>query len=418
MVISKHGGFPGKTAPPPLELVFDVATRARLIASPLTSGMGSADGISFEEAVGLVLSSTPVLPVVSDPDLAVVARVAERDPDLAEQLLAGIAALRAELATLAEQLGDAVLSASLAASAMAAAAFDAVTHTLPLPNDDDIGIVIDAVNREVARVTDTLAGLPTVVPDDVVHRKILTTLHTASPLVPIPKRSATAEPLVRRVEEAAAIARLSVRDTETRNAAVALAGCLYWQDEMLRQALAAEELPDDDATDVPAIITRVHLGHLAFSLGLAEGIGKAGQQRVAKTAPTTLSAPTPYVLDGYGPPSPFFQDPDDPYRYRMLSPWEAQWLFMTDPAFDGDHIYDPETDSYRELTPRERIIRNWGVAGGLFGWVAGSGIGVLTIPYTGGTGPFIGQYAGLIGGIKGGMSLGEWIANRYYPELR
>ncbi|WP_327090343.1 hypothetical protein OIE66_06880 [Nonomuraea sp. NBC_01738] len=71
-------------------------------------------------------------------------------------------------------------------------------------------------------------------------------------------------------------------------------------------------------------------------------------------------------------------------------------------AWAGDHVYDPATDTWRELTPREKCIRNRGVVGGLFGWVGGSAVGVLTIPSTAGTGPFIGQFAGLYRGSRAG----------------
>lgn len=426
---SGASGHINKIAPtPPVELLFEIATRARLAASPLTTEVGSEGSLTIEEAIAITLSPAPVTPLLSDPELAVVAKVAEDDPDYAETLRAGIAAFRADLAAQAEPIGDAQLSAHLRASATAAAEFDADTHTLPLPEDDDIEIVIDAVNQHISRVNDSFAGTATEVPAEVVHRQLLRTLRTASPAVPIPARSAETTPLVRRVEEAAAITRLSTRDSQAQQAAVTLARRLYWQDETLQQALDALTPPPADTTptkvvfgtsgpnpattNVAALITTIHLNYLTFSLSVSRGIGATCAQRVANTKPAANPASQ---APQYGVPVPNrFTHVDPLTGERRMDQFEMMEYF----AFASDHHYDSATDTWRELTPRERIIRNWGVVGGLTGWVGGSAVGVLTIPFTGGTGPFIGQFAGFAAGVKGGMEFGEWVADRYYPELR
>ncbi|MFF0577966.1 hypothetical protein [Streptosporangium saharense] len=428
---SGTSGHINKIAPtPPVELLFEIATRARLAASPLTTDLGPDDGLPIEEAIAIVLSPAPVTPLLSDPELAIVAKVAEDDPDYAETLRAGIAAFRADLAAQAEQIGDAQLSAHLLASATAAAEFDADAHTLPFPEDDDIELVIDAVNQQVAQVNNALADATTEVSAQVIHQTILRTLRTASPAVPVPSRSADTAPLVRRVEEATAITRLSTRDSQAQQAAATLTLRLYWQDETLQQALDALAPPPADTaptksvlvtsgpnpatTNVAALVTAIHLDYLAFSLGVSRGIGTACAQRVAKTPP---------VAD------PVSQAPQ---QVTDIPPWERRreifgddlplppniYDRMADASFLADHVYNPATKTWRRLTPREKIIRNWGVAGALTGWVGGSAVGVLLIPETGGTAPFILQFQGLVAGARHGMEFGEWVADTYYPELR
>ncbi|MDF5756741.1 hypothetical protein [Spongiactinospora sp. TRM90649] len=408
----------GKTAPaPPAELLFQVAALARLTACPLTTDIGPEEGITINEAVALVMSPSPVTPLLSDPDLAIVAKIAEDDPDHAETLRALIAAFRTDLAAAAEQIGDPVLSAHLHASAAAATGFDAEAHTLPLPEDDDLDIVLDAINEHVARVHASLGGTATVVPAQVVHRQLLRTLATAAPAVPIPPRSGDTTPLVRRVEEAAAIIRLSTRDGQGQQEAAMLTRRLYWQDEMLQQALdaltPADPTPTKSVLGTPgsanpaSLITAIHVDHLAFSLGVSHGIRDTCAQRVAKTPPT---AAPPSKAPAHGVPVPTRFTHRDPLTGEVrMNRFEMMEYF----AYAGDHAYDPATDTWRELTPREKCIRNWGVAGGLFGWVAGSAAGVVSIPATGGTGPFILQWHGFMAGVGGGMKFGEWVADRY-----
>ncbi|MEV4094395.1 hypothetical protein [Streptosporangium saharense] len=408
-----------------MELLFEIATRARLAASPLTTDLGSDGGLSIEEAIAIVLSPAPVTPLLSDPDLAIVAKVAEDDPDYAETLRAGIAAFRADLAAQAEQIGDAQLSAHLLASATAAAEFNADVHTLPFPEDDDIEIVIDAVNQQVAQVNDALADTATEVPAQVIHQTILRTLRSASPAVPVPPRSADTAPLVRRVEEAAAITRLATRDSQAQQAAATLALRLYWQDETLQQALDAlapppatsvlvTSGPNPATTNVAALVTTIHLDYLAFSLGVSRGIGNTCAQRIAKTPPAATSASQ---APQHSPAIPPWERRREIFGDDFGHPINA-FDIMEDASFCADHAYDPVTKTWRELTPREKIIRNWGAAGALTGWVGGSAVGVLIIPETGGTGPFILQFEGLVAGAKYGMKFGEWVADTYYPELR
>ncbi|WP_019632125.1 hypothetical protein [Actinomadura atramentaria] len=419
MALSKLGG--GST--PPLELLFEIATRARLLASPLTTGSGTDEDITFEQAVAVTLSSTPVAPVLTDPDLAVVAKVAENDSERAESLLAGIAGLRADLAAQAEQIGDPQLSARLAAAATAAAEFDADAYALPLPEDDDIALVVDAVNEEVARVGDLLAGTSTAVPAEAVHQSILHSLRTTTPAVAVPPRSGDAEPLVRRVPEADAVTRLAARDSAARNDAVRAAGRLYWQDELLRQALEAETPPDpgptksylsgnqpaQDPMAIASLIARIHVDHLAFSLGVSQGIGNACRQRVARSAP--VQAAHRQTVAAYEPLPPLYGP------YGPWNGWGPRRPYDPDnPTEDGDHIFDPELGKIRELTAREKIIRNWGVGGFFVGWVGGATVGVIGTAPVGGAGGLIGAPVGGALGTAAGMKIGEWVADTFYAN--
>ncbi|MCD0452117.1 hypothetical protein LO762_23415 [Actinocorallia sp. API 0066] len=371
-----------------MELLFEVATRARLLVSPLTTDLGLADGITFEEAVGLVLSASPVLPVLSDPDLAIVARVAERDPIQADELLAAVLTLREDLAAQAGQLGDARLQGQLEAAVTAAAQFDAAAHTLPVPDDDDIEIVIDVVAQQVIRVNDALAESGGVAPVKVVHRSILHALHTNPPAVPIPPRSGDTEPF-RRAAEAEALIRLSAGDSAARNVAVALAGRLYWQDETLRQALEEETSSGDDSGDAPSIIAKVQVDHLEFSLGVSQGIGNAFQQALTPPSPAAVGseAVLQQSVSSYVPLRPF-----GPIGTHI----------------DDNHVYDPELGEVRELTEREKTIRNWGVGGFFVGWVGGATVGVIGTAPLGGAGGLVSAPLGGVAGTAIGMKLGQW----------
>ncbi|GAB3654121.1 hypothetical protein GCM10027589_12610 [Actinocorallia lasiicapitis] len=411
MVVSKSGGgvvgsksFIGKMAPtPPVELLFEVATRARLLVSPLTTELGLDDGITFEEAVGLVLSASPVLPVLSDPDLAMVARVAERDPIQADELLASVVALREDLAAAAEQIGDPRLQSRLEAAVTAATQFDAASHTLPEPDDTDVEIVINAVNLQVIRVNDAFTDTRATVPAKVVHQSIVHALRTNPPAVPIPPTSGDTEPLVRRAAEAEALIRLSAGDGAARNAAVALAGRLYWQDEALRQALEEEEPgsgddtapapvyfsangPDQDAVDVPSIIAKVHVDHLGFALGISQGIGNALRQSLAQPSPAAGAVPQRTVSS-----------------YMTLQPYGPAGEHV-----DDNHIYDSALGKVRKITDRERTIRDWGVGGFFVGWFGLGAVSTIGTAPIGGAGGLIGAPIGGVAGTAIGMKLGQW----------
>ncbi|WP_085208916.1 hypothetical protein [Streptomyces sp. Amel2xC10] len=403
-----------------MELLFETAVRARLLTCPLTIDMGPADGMAFEDAVGLVLSASPVLPVLSDPDLAMVARIADTDPDRSDELLADVVALRKDLAVQAKQLGDTRISGQLDASVTAAVQFDAEAHALPCPDDTDLDTVIDVVNRHVARVNGAFSETTATVPAKVVHGAMLRALRTSAPAVPVRRPSAGAEPFIRRAAEAEALIRLSTGDSARRNAAVTLAGRLYWQDEALRQALEEEAWaaaapeptqpflsgspPAQAAPDVPSIIAGTQRGHLDFSLGVSQWIGNACAQ--------TLTSPTP-VMAG---------SPAVPQRtvaaHRPLAPIGGGFGGgFGGPTPSGDRIFDPELGEERELTDREKTIRDWGVGGFFVGWVGLGAVSTIGTAPVGGAGGLFGTIAGGVVGTYAGMKLGEWKYDHGYGGM-
>jgi hypothetical protein len=205
---------------PPAELLLELATRAELMTSPLTTGESAPEYASnFEQAVEALLSSSPPPPVLSDPELAVVARVAARDPGHADGLRANIAALRADLAGHAEKIGDERLNGLLASSAAAATEFDVDAHTLPLPDDDKFAAAINVVSQQTARVTDKLLAGGTRIPIEVIHSSmqyrmlISRPVHFEDAKVEDLVRSYAA-PMVHRIAEAEAVTRLAARDIE------------------------------------------------------------------------------------------------------------------------------------------------------------------------------------------------------------
>ncbi|WP_330241772.1 hypothetical protein [Streptomyces sp. NBC_00525] len=395
---------------PPPELLLETAVRAGLLISPLTTALGSADGLTAETAVDLVLSSSPVLPVLTDPDLAMVARVAETDQDQADELLAGITDMRKELVEQAARLGDARLSGQLTASAAAAVQFDAEAHTLPLPDDACVEAAINAVNQNVARVHGTLTT--SAVRPEVIHRSMLRALRTSTPAVPVRRPSTGADPFIRRAVEAEALIRLSTGGGEAREAAVMLSGGFHWQDEALLQALEDEVL----ATSAPAasqptkvfgglsanqpaespsvIVARAQQSYLGFSLGMSRWIGGACAQ--------SLTAPTPP-----GPGSPAA-----PQRtvaaYQPLRPIGGLGGGFRGMGPSGDRVFDPELGEERELTDREKTIRDWGVGGFFAGWVGLGAVSTIGTAPIGGAGGLIGAPVGGIVGTFAGMKLGEW----------
>ncbi|MFJ6213379.1 hypothetical protein ACIQGZ_08625 [Streptomyces sp. NPDC092296] len=415
MALESGGGVIGsksvlvrKTDPvPPVELLLEAATRARLLACPLTTDLGPADGIAFEDAVGLVLSASPVLPVLSDPDLAMVARIADDDPDQADELLAGVVALRKDLAAQATQLGDTRLSGQLDASVAAAVQFDADAHTLPEPDDTDLDTVIDAVNQHVARVNNALSETAAAVPAKVIHQSMLRVLRTSAPAVPVRRPSGDAEPFIRRATEAEALIRLSTSGSTARNAAITLAGRLYWQDEALRQALDEEvraaavpeptksflggSQPAQGAVDVSSVIADTQRSYLGFSLGVSQWIGDACAQ--------LLTSPSPVVAGS----------PAVPQRtvaaYSPLPPFAGAFGGVASP---GNRIFDPELGEDRELTDREKTIRDWGVGGFFVGWVGLGTVSTIGTAPIGGAGGLVGTVAGGAIGTVAGMKLGEW----------
>jgi hypothetical protein len=279
---------------PPAELLLELATRAELMTSPLTTGASAPEYAStFERAVETLLSSSHPPPVLSDPELAVVARVAARDPSHAEDLRASIAALRSDLAGHAEKIGDERLNGLLASSAAAATDFDPDAHALPLPDDDNFAAAINVVSQRAARVTDKLRAAGSRVPIEVIHSSMYYRMLISRPRyfegarVEDLARSYSV-PMVHRLAESEAVTRLAARDIESQDAVVEMLERAYWQHEWLRQTIDAEPLPTPEMfatkteySDAQANqIFRLHHDLLTFSIQVAQGLAAGIRHRL------------------------------------------------------------------------------------------------------------------------------------------
>jgi hypothetical protein len=319
------------------------------------------------------------------------------------------------MAAQAQQLGDTRISGQLDASVSAAVQFDADAHALPYPDDTDLATVADVLGRHVARINGALSAPTATVPAQVVHQAMLRTLRTASPAVPVRRPSAGGQPFVRRAAEAEALIRLSAAGGTTRNEAITLAGRLHWQDETLRQALEEEAQaaaapqptksfldgaqPPPAEVDIPSIITGAQRGYLDFSLGVSQWIGTACAQ--------ALTTPSPVIPGAPAAPQRTIA------AYQPLRPLPGGF---TTPLPD-DLLFDSELGGERELTDREKTIRDWGVGGFFVGWVGlGTASTIATAP-VGGAGGLLGTIAGGAIGTFAGMKLGEWKYDHGYGGM-
>lgn len=238
--------------------------------------------------------ATPV-PATTDAELALVARIGQRDPERAEALRTGIASLRTELTEQAQQIGDPRLTRKLADRAAAAVGYDADTHTLPDPDEDGVATAAATLTERIALITDELSTAGATVPVEVILLSAADQHPLLEALLPPPDpapgdasaTSGTATSVRLPDPEVELVDRLFARDIDAQSTATTLLARLYWQRETLRQTVGDEARwiapPQPVKTynklgtaaggyrlDIPAfIVSRVHLEALTASIEIA-----------------------------------------------------------------------------------------------------------------------------------------------------